>query len=81
MILSFSGQPTKALPDWFSPELKDRIGRTKVMILPPMQTADALTFVKDILAHCRQPDKADVDPYFSVFGSYIPDNHQKCPGA
>ena len=64
MILSFSSQPTEALPAWFSPELKDRIGRTKVMILPPMQTADALKFVKDILAHCRQPNNSDVDPYF-----------------
>ncbi len=64
MILSFSGQPTEALPAWFSPELKDRIGRTKVMILPPMQTEDALKFVEDILAHCRPTDNSHVDPYF-----------------
>lgn len=64
MILSFSGRPTETLPAWFSPELKDRIGRTKVMILPPMQTTDALEFVRDVLAHSRLPEYADVDPYF-----------------
>ena len=64
MILSFSGQPTKTLPTWFSPELKDRIGRTKVMILPPMQMCDALKFVKDILAHARLPENTDIDAYF-----------------
>ena len=64
MILSFSGRPTETLPDWFSPELKDRIGRTKVMILPPMQVTEALTFVRDVLAHSRLPERTDIDPYF-----------------
>jgi len=64
MILSFSGQPTETLPEWFSPELKDRIGRTKVMILPPMQMTDALKFVRDVLAHARPPESTDIDPYF-----------------
>lgn len=64
MILSFSGRPTETLPDWFSPELKDRIGRTKVLILPPMQLADALTFVRDVLAHARPVESFGIDPYF-----------------
>ena len=64
MILSFSGRPTEALPSWFSLELKDRIGRTKVMVLPPMQISDALTFVKDVLAHARPSESAEIDPYF-----------------
>ena len=64
MILSFSGRPMETLPDWFSPELKDRIGRSKVMILPPMQTSDAMEFVKDVLAHFRKHGDSDVDPYF-----------------
>ena len=64
MILSFSGRPTETLPEWFSPELKDRIGRTKVMILPPMQMTDALKFVRDVLAHARPPESTDIDPYF-----------------
>ena len=64
MILSFSGRPTETLPAWFSPELKDRIGRTKVMILPPMETTDALKFVRDVLARSRPPENEHVDPYF-----------------
>ena len=64
MILSFSGRPTEALPSWFSLELKDRIGRTKVMILPPMQMSDALIFVTDVLKHARPPESTDIDPYF-----------------
>lgn len=64
MILSFSGRPTETLPPWFSPELKDRIGRTKVMILPPMQTDDALKFVRDVLLHSRDTDNSEIDPYF-----------------
>ena len=64
MFLSFSGRPTESLPTWFSPELKDRIGRTKVMVLPPMQTEDALKFVRDILLHFRASDNGEVDPYF-----------------
>jgi hypothetical protein len=64
MILSFSGRPTTTLPDWFSAELKDRIGRTKVMILPPMQPEDALKFVKDLLSHARPQEHAEVNPYF-----------------
>ena len=64
MILSFSGRPTETLPTWFSTELKDRIGRTKVMILPPMQMPDALKFVKDVLTHARPPESTDIDPYF-----------------
>ncbi len=34
------------------------------MILPPMQTEDALKFVKDVLAHSRPAEYADIDPYF-----------------
>lgn len=64
MILSFSGQPSETLPEWFSPELKDRVGRTKVMILPPMQMADALEFIRDLLANARPPESTYIDPYF-----------------
>ena len=64
MVLSFSGRPEGTLPVWFSSELKDRIGRTKVMILPPMQINDALKFIRDVLAHARAPESSNVDPYF-----------------
>ena len=64
MILSFSGRPSETLPDWFSPELKDRIGRTKIMVLPPMETDGALKFIRDVLAHFRAPEDVEIDPYF-----------------
>ena len=34
------------------------------MVLPPMQTADALLFVKDVLAHSRRSEDVGIDPYF-----------------
>ena len=64
MILSFSGHPSESLPEWLSPELKDRIGRTKVLVLPPMDTNDALKFVRDVLQHSRRMEDHFVDPFF-----------------
>lgn len=64
MILSFSGHPSETLPHWFSPELKDRIGRARVLILPPMETDDALEFIKDVLTHSRHSEDTNVDPFF-----------------
>ena len=88
MILSFSGRPTQTLPDWFSPELKDRIGITKVMVLPPMQVTDGLIFVRDVLAHARSLGKDDIDPYFPFSEStcrmiieYIQKNYELKPRA
>jgi len=64
LILSFSGKPGKTLPAWLSPELKDRIGRTKVMILPPLKMDDALKFIRDVLANARAPRYSNIDVYF-----------------
>lgn len=64
MVLSFSGHPSESLPEWFSPELKDRIGRTKVLILPPMDTNDALRFVKDVLHHSRSIEHQSAGAFF-----------------
>lgn len=64
MILSFSGHPSESLPEWFSSELKDRIGRTKVMILPPMDRNDALKFVRDVLQHSRPEEGPSPEQYF-----------------
>jgi hypothetical protein len=59
-IISFSGPPdTKRLPPWFSAELRDRIGATKVMVLPPLQPREAVEFVRDVLAHFRLPEVTD----------------------
>jgi hypothetical protein len=65
IIISFSGSPdAKRLPDWLSPELRDRIGATKVMILPPFQAPEALHFIAEVLAHFRIPGSTTTDPFF-----------------
>ena len=66
LVLSFSGQPqAKSLPSWLGLELKDRIGVTRAMVLPPLQRPDALAFVADVLKHFRSAgsDVADVHPF------------------
>ena len=64
LIFSFSGQPdTNNLPSWFSAELKDRIGVTKVMILPPFQCTQALKFVVDVLKYFRQSNEFPSEVY------------------
>lgn len=62
LVISFSGRPDNKLPKWFSPELRDRIGITKVMVLPPLDINSSLAFLRDVLAHHRAGDVAN--PYF-----------------
>lgn len=64
LVFSFSGRPGAELPEWFSLELRDRIGRTKVMVLPPLSETGALQFVKDVLAHFRSLEGYGKSPYF-----------------
>ena len=64
LFLSFSGKPDRNLPEWFTPELRDRIGRTKVMLLPPMLPDEALEFIRDVLSHCRSEGTETSNPYF-----------------
>ena len=65
LFLSFTGKPQlNALPQWFSSELRDRIGRTKVIVLPPMLAEEALTFVRDVLDHARAEDYNPPTPFF-----------------
>jgi len=64
LILSFSGRPKDTLPAWFTEELRDRIGRTKVLVLPPMLSDNALGFVRDILKHLRTLEAYSGSPYF-----------------
>jgi hypothetical protein len=63
LVLSFSGPPERKLPEWFSPEIRDRIGATKILILPPLSPADALSFIADVLAHFRT-SSPPADVYF-----------------
>jgi len=65
LFLSFSGKPqANSLPGWFSRELRDRIGRTKIMVLPPMLSEESLEFVKDVLTQFRAPGDEHSSPYF-----------------
>jgi hypothetical protein len=65
LFLSFSGKPqANSLPSWFSRELRDRIGRTKIMVLPPMLSDESLEFVKDVLTQFRAPGDDHLSPYF-----------------
>jgi hypothetical protein len=64
LFLSFSGRPRQELPDWFSLELRDRIGRTKVMVLPPLSKSDGMRFVQDVLANFRTLESYGCSPYF-----------------
>lgn len=64
LFLSFSGRPDGNLPKWFSRELKDRIGRTKVFVLPPMLLDEALIFIKDVLAQYRTSRFNHTSPFF-----------------
>lgn len=52
IIVSFSGYPQKKLPEWLSPEIRDRLDR-KHILLPPLSKSEALIFVKDILNHFK----------------------------
>jgi hypothetical protein len=52
-IVSFSGKPAPKLPDWLTPELADRIGLEQTIVLPPMSRDEAITFLRDVLAHFR----------------------------
>ncbi len=71
IVLSFSGRPQQTLPDWFSPDLADRIGRTKVLLLPPMLPEEGFVFVRDVLEECRADGS-------KLSSSYFPFTHESC---
>jgi len=65
IIISFSGYPEeKRLPVWLSPEIKDRIGIEKPLLLPPLSMEEAFKFVEDILTHFRNPSSTLPDKYY-----------------
>ena len=67
LFISFSGKPEKSYPDWLSPELIDRIGVQKVIVLPPLTKAEAKGFVRDVLAHFRMTDNYEREKDFFPF--------------
>jgi hypothetical protein len=63
LVFSFSGRAEEKTPVFFSRELKDRIGRTKAVLLPPMANEDAIRFVREVLAQFRVGSNASA-PFF-----------------
>lgn len=64
-VISFTGPPQeRALPRCFSPELRDRIGTTKVLVLPPLQRDEAVSFVADVLGRFRLTDASASSAFF-----------------
>ena len=66
LFISFSGRPEKSYPPWLSPELADRIGVQKVVVLPPLTRTEAKGFVRDVLDHFR-PNSTSGDVSFFPF--------------
>jgi len=65
IIISFSGLPEQdKLPAWISPELRDRIGIEKVLLLPPLTTDDTMEFIKDVLTFFRADKELNGNVYF-----------------
>jgi hypothetical protein len=73
MVLSFSGKPESDFPPWFSPELRDRIGRTRVIVLPPLRSDEALEFVRDVLVKFRTHNTEPFFPFTEDACRYIID--------
>lgn len=65
IIISFSGFPEeKKLPSWLSPEIKDRIGIEKPLLLPPLSIEESYEFVQDVLTYFRNPETISPNPLF-----------------
>lgn len=65
IIISFSGYPEeRKLPLWLSPEIKDRIGIEKPLLLPPLSSEEAFKFVEGILTHFKNTSSITLDEYF-----------------
>jgi hypothetical protein len=65
ILLSYTGTPReKSLPKWIPPDLADRIGLERPMVLPPLRSDEAMMFVRDILAHFRLADCAHLGEFY-----------------
>ena len=64
LVFSFSGSPKTELPSYFTSEMRDRIGLTKVLVLPPLQPEEALVFMKELLHNLRTVDAFDFPTFF-----------------
>ncbi len=73
LFMSFSSKPEKKLPEWLSYELADRIGIEKVITLPPLNSDEAMIFVRDVLNHFRPDGTKLPNPYFPFDEKMISD--------
>jgi len=65
VVISYAGQPEqKGYPEWLSPDLKDRMGISRVLSLPPLREDEARVFIADVIAHFRSPDGPECGRYF-----------------
>ncbi|MGH9427532.1 MAG: hypothetical protein ACRD2L_14670 [Terriglobia bacterium] len=65
LILSYTGTPReKSLPEWIPPDLADRIGLERPMLLPPLRSDEAKVFVRDLLEHFRLPECIDLAEFY-----------------
>jgi hypothetical protein len=63
IILSFTGKPEPSFPTWLRPELADRIGTRNILLLPPFSRDEAKDFMREVLAHFRQPNFKPPSPF------------------
>jgi len=63
IVISFSGYPEEKLPEWLSPEIRDRLSK-RHFLLPPLSKDEALTFIKDVLKHFRNSSSNSSNEYF-----------------
>jgi hypothetical protein len=65
ILLSYTGTPReKSLPKWIPPDLADRIGLERPMVLPPLRSDEATTFVREVLEHFRMEGQEHLGAFF-----------------
>lgn len=65
LLLSYSGEPEESeLPKWIPRDLGDRIGLERPMLLPPLTFAEAVLFIRELLAHFRLPNSGQYTDFF-----------------
>lgn len=65
LLLSYTGTPQeKSLPKWIPPDLADRIGLERPMLLPPLRSDEGMVFVRDLFEHFRLPEYRELGDYY-----------------
>lgn len=65
IILSYTGAPREeSLPEWIPPDLADRIGLERPLLLPPLRSDEAMLFVRDLLERFRLPECRQLGEYY-----------------